>query len=207
MHKKECTPAGSHRVVEAVLRWCLEDVSRDLPGLRDPVESQAKCPYVRAVVHAGGVEFDVWHEITRCDAALVDVIAGSAEKFRATGRVSGAACSGCLVSVFPNLLSPEEEVLDAVAWTFRRSFVAAGLLLAPFYPGSARRSVRNAELAVFTAPYPLTVVRALAPHDGIFFQADPVCRAEWEARFRPVADRFPAGGRRPAWTRPRGFQD
>jgi hypothetical protein len=140
-------------------------------------------------VEAGGLTIDVCDWIVHCDARLIEKVASLAQRFRGLGSpVEGPDLPRALICVLPRLDLRESAVFDTIVWQFRQAFVAAGLMLAPFYPASDRRSVRDPRLPVFTAPYSLIVVRDLAPHDSVFLGLDETCLAAWEARFRPPTE-------------------
>ena len=184
-----CRAPASTAVAATVLRWCLEDVASAVSRRRTRGEARAKCPYVRATVNGGGLTIDVCEGIVHCDARLIEKVASLAHRFSGLGSpVEGPTPPQALICVLPRLTLRESAVFDTIVWQFRQAFVAAGLMLAPFYPASDRRSVRDPRLAVFTAPYPLIVVRDLAPHDSVFLSLDQTCLAAWEDRFRPLTE-------------------
>jgi hypothetical protein len=68
--------------------------------------------------------------------------------------------------LFPDISREQApSVIDELQRRLEPGFVARGLMIGAFHPGSSRPGLRNPDFRPFRAPVPLLVVRALVAAD------------------------------------------
>jgi hypothetical protein len=70
--------------------------------------------------------------------------------------------------LFPSYQPAAYKLLDQAHAKLKDAFVASGLMLAEFYPGSQIGSKHNQELPVYNAPHACMAIRYMASHDILF---------------------------------------
>jgi hypothetical protein len=116
-------------------------------------------------------------------AAVGALVVDAIEVFTSTVWPEAHPHLRAVVAVLTGMPGDLWSLLDSVHADLKPPAVARGLMLGQFHPASNGGAVHNADFLVLRSPYPLIVVRSMAPHDVLFLHHRPDL-------FRPYAQRF-----------------
>lgn len=177
-----------------VLAWVQSFLVEPHPSMKRTPGSTGEsiCPFAKPVLDESALYMAFHHEVNGKSAELIESIAlGYCEPFKKTTPFHERdRHKKALLIIFPEIPQDETGVLDIVHTAIKSPCVHDGLMVAQCHARCDGRSVHNAALKVYAAPYPFIAMRHMALHDILFLQ-------DTEAWFQAYDLRFGARFREP----------